>query len=225
MARKKLDPNILVEINRRAFNASGFLPFFDFRLEMIWREYQSIGDRGSHIWSLLPVPMITHLEVFFRTAIRILIDYGDPYLDRAESLARNFGIGFPTMKALHGQNITIGMLISHSLPFSEYSHFDSPISCLLDAKLGNLLETIYDRWAVEIEKKEKQPIIEDLDEVIGSVEKVFQARHIVVHEVTDAPPFDQSEVDIFYQSIRKLMKATHEILKSIDVSESTPHTN
>ncbi len=126
MAAKKVDAELLTALQERAFRAHGIPTFFEFRLSQVWSGYRKLDKVEPYIWQLLPMPLVTYLEVHFRACVEHLIDAGEPFLSRAEELARNVSFNFTAVKALSGRSLTLGALIVHSLPFSGYSHLRAP---------------------------------------------------------------------------------------------------
>ncbi len=215
MAAKRVDAQLVTALRERAFRAHGIPTFFEFRLSMVWSGYRKLDKVEPYIWQLLPVPLVTHLEVHFRACVEHLVDAGEPFLSRAEELARNVSFNFAAVKELSGRSLTLGALIAHSLPFSDYSHFEGPLTCLLGEKFNERLRSAYDRWSVEVEKKEKRPIIENFDETIRDLQRLFSVRHVVVHEVTNEPPFDEGELERFYVAVEQLIQASNAALSDV----------
>jgi hypothetical protein len=215
MAAKKVDAQSLTALRERAFSTHGIPTVFEFPLSMVWMGYRELDKVDPYVWQLLPVPLVTHLEVHFRTCIEHLIDAGEPFLSRAGELARNVGFNFAAVKALSGRSLTLGALIAHSLPFSDYSHLEGPMTCLLGDNFNDFLRNAYDRWEVEVKKKPKRPIIKDFDGTVRDLQRLFGVRHVVVHEVTNEPPFEEAELERFYLAAKNIIKASNAALSEV----------
>jgi len=72
---------------------------------------------------LIPIRIVTILEVFLRHWIEELIDRGAPYVERAAKLKVDVKYDFAIARSLQGGSITLGLLIAHSLSFSQIESF------------------------------------------------------------------------------------------------------
>lgn len=206
---KKVDVAAVADLKERAFKTHGFPTYFEFRVRLLWQEYDKLENPHPYIWQLIPISLVTHLEAHFRACVENLIDAGEPYLSRAESLAKNMGFSFATIKALHGRTLTLGALIAHALPFSDYSHFEKPLTLLLDEPINELLKEAPKSWLSYLAEDSSTPIIEDFDATIRAMQKLFDARHIVTHEITNEPAFEQADLTSFYDAALALIQASN----------------
>lgn len=209
MMNKKIDAAAIADLKQRAFKTQGFPTYFEFRVRSLWDEFRKLENPHPHIWQLLSVALVTHLEAHFRACVENMIDAGEPYLSRAESLTRSMSFNFATIKALHGRSLTLGVLIAHALPFSDYSHFERPLTLLLDESVNELLRKAPKSWLMYSQEDPEAPIIEDLDATIRAIQKLFSARHIVTHEITNEPPFELTDLASFFNATLALIQASN----------------
>lgn len=156
------------------------------------------------------IRLVTLLEVFMRSRLAELIDSGAPYLERAQSLIGGSGlkIDFPLAAAISGKKISLGELVAHSIPCSSLGDFVNSFSKLFDHDLFDRIREIHDRVAVELHGATRRPIIENVDALREILVRLFECRHILVHELPDAAPYKPSDVDSFVAMTDQLLGAT-----------------
>jgi hypothetical protein len=95
---------------------------------------------GDPVLQLIPVRAVALIESFFRGAVAACIDVGSPFAERA---AKFFDgkLDFRTVLALHGQQLTIGQVVAHSLAFSHLPDIGSGLGTILDLKFFDAVST------------------------------------------------------------------------------------
>ena len=76
------------------------------------------------------------------------------------------------------------------------------------------VSTVHDRWAVEVEGRPALPIIDDVEHLKRSLFRLFEVRHILVHEMPRRKPHTLDEVDAFLRSATLFVQALDEMLNS-----------
>jgi hypothetical protein len=84
---------------------------------------------------LIPVRIVTMLEVFLRHWIETFIDYGAPYVERASKLGANIRYDFAIAHSLQGGSVTLGQLIAHSVSLSRLESICTVFATLLGVDL------------------------------------------------------------------------------------------
>ncbi|MBC8640451.1 hypothetical protein IAG25_26810 [Caballeronia sp. EK] len=197
---------------------------------------------GSEIENSLSIAgMAACLEVSVRNSIRKLIDHGEPYLDRTGDFSEQMKFDFRLTRALSEREISFGEYVSHLLPISSFSQIVSYLNVLLGGSkksgaiksaLSNIkgFEEIdtddlsqYDSfeedtysgfglndfsfWPVTL------PIL-NLNDLLRDIEKIFQLRHIVVHEANFSL-VNSKQLDPLILSARTFMLALYEITEQL----------
>ena len=129
------------------------------RLMEVEHAYKKRRPDDKELLRYFPIGAVACIEAYFRLAIKTLIDSGEPYLTNSQDIMPKSNVGFDVLKALHGKSITIGDIISHSVPISCLTHIVSHMSKLMGNDFIKATSVIHDKWAVEIEGKPKQPIL------------------------------------------------------------------
>ena len=201
------------------------------RLRYGWfMPYRNLGTWPDEARALVPVGVVAEIESFVRYVVKELIDAGEPFVERVETLSLKSQPSFESMKGLHGRHISLGDWVAHLLPISSVPHLDDHLSKLFAAKnLRSLLEGIrpfhgpspedfgfteegeplQEGYAPSYE--EESHVVDDPSGVIASLGRLFSARHEAAHE--GSPPSLEpkvlegwiSDAGIFCDAIRHLV--------------------
>ena len=88
------------------------------------------------------------------------------------------------------------------------------LGTLLEEKLFVSISTVHDRWSVEVEGKADQPIIVDIERLKRTLFRLFEVRHILVHEMPQTSPHTVDDVDDFLRSATLFVQAADEMLNT-----------
>ena len=159
---------------------------------------------------------VTFLEVFTREWIAILVDHGSPYVERATELTKTPGLRFDyeLARAIQGRSLSLGELVGHSVPVNRLEQILSCFETLLDGGFARRLATVVDRWAVEIEQNAPIPILHDYDKTCRDLERLFEIRHIICHELPAHPVYELGQVPGLLASAKDFIVAGTELLKA-----------
>lgn len=211
--KKKVVDEIFAVRERRKTN----LPSGELFFRLIWIEdaYKNRDKNDKELLRYFPIAIIACIETFFRLIIKQIIDYGDPYLTNSQSIMPKNNVSFDVLKALHGQKITIGDVISHSISISSLEHIVSNINKIMEFDFLKKLSLVRDRWAVEIESKPDKPMLSNPNEIFKYVSRTFELRHIFCHETASNHVFEIEEVEKCYENSIKFLKASNELIHQI----------
>ncbi|TPI53357.1 DUF1311 domain-containing protein [Mesorhizobium sp. B3-1-7] len=153
----------------------------------------------------VPIRLVTIIEVFVREILREIVDYGQPYFDRAERFTRGGAkIDFDFLSNLQGKKISVGDLVGHSVsvnnPTQIISNFETVIPDFVTR-----LKVSHARWSEEIQEWPLPSIIGDYNKTIKDLTRLFEVRHILTHELPRDAVYDLSEIEVF-------LAVTHEFL-------------
>jgi hypothetical protein len=178
-------------------------------LKNIWQKQLKGIDQTDE---LILIRVVTILEVFLRYWIEALIDHGAPYVERAAKLKVDVKYDFAIARSLQGGSITLGQLIAHSLSLNRIESFATILSILLDQDLFQTISNTRDLWQVKNEGAAVEPIISDLPWVRKTLARLFEVRHILVHELPADKPHQLEEVGEFIDAAALFLNATDEEL-------------
>jgi hypothetical protein len=179
------------------------------RLKDIWqRQLKGIDPTDE----LILIRVVTIVEVFLQHWIEVLIDHGDPYVERASKLKVDIKYDFAIAQSLQGGSITLGQLIAHSLSLNRIDSFSSIFGKLLDQDLFDAISSTQDLWRVKREGDGVGPIITDMAWIRRTLSRLFEVRHILVHELPAEKPHTLEQVVEFIDAATMFVHATDEEL-------------
>lgn len=161
----------------------------------------------ERIVDFIPIRLCTIIEVYVRETIREVVDASQAHLDRAEPLLKNVKLDFLVAKHLHGQRVTMGDIVAHTVSVNDLEQIIYLYETLLPGYRA-ALPTVHERWIEDRDKCEREPIIEDAERVLASIKRLFQVRHIVTHEIPRSAPYSLEEIPNFLTSARDFLGAT-----------------
>jgi hypothetical protein len=114
MARNRIEE--LLSIKARAGKYRRVPSYVDLiDLRTFWDKSEKAA---SPVGELVPIRIVTLMEVFLRHWIQTLVDHGAPYVERAAKLNANIKYDFAIARSLQGGSISLGELIAHSVSLS-----------------------------------------------------------------------------------------------------------
>lgn len=174
--------------------------------------HSSMPPNQSVLLRYFPIALISCVEVFFKSAIKQLIDHGEPYLSNAQKLVEKSHYDFDVLTSLHGQVITVGDLISHHIRINNLANAISLMSEVMGEKFRDKVATAVDRWEVEIKDKEPAPIISDIDVTFKHVGETFRLRHIFCHEVAHEITMTDEEISNLIAHVSSFLQASSSLI-------------
>jgi Lysozyme inhibitor LprI len=195
-------------------------------LDQLRDEWKTLGASKSArtIADFFPIRIVTLIEVFSGGWIAELVDHGEPYAGRAVRLDVNIKFDLPLVQSLHGQQITLGQLLAHGLSMHSIGSVEKSFSALLDYDLFQVISKTSDRREREAKGSAAEPIIKDLAHMRKALARLFEVRHILVHELPIEPPYERQEIDQFLDAATQFVEATDETLYTMLHGHSSPIT-
>lgn len=168
-----------------------------FSLLMLKSRLEHIPIRESEALGYFPVSVVAHLEVFFKHALRDLLDTGSPFLARANSLIKEGRIRLDSSvaEALAGRRVTFGELIATSLGYSDLQRTGGYLSQLLDEDFLGMVRA-------EVERSEGGG---RFAEAMASLAQLYEVRHIIAHEV-------RPEIELTHEVVEEWIEAAYTLL-------------
>lgn len=191
----------------------------------------SIEGERSPLFALHLIGIAACLEVCVRESIKILIDFGSPYLDRVEKFKEHLRFDFTLTKALSSRQISFGDLVAHLLPVSGVEQIVSHLDALLeeDDRVRGLRwhlseirafeepdedALLNDVWAPPSEPDIRPHLVKDAGSLLSEIAKIFEIRHVAAHEAN----FGMVNKETLSQSIKSanvFIEAMYEIVEQI----------
>ena len=207
VARQNVDE--LIALKKRSGRRGGRFPDGNDigRLREAWANCTGSKELFA---SLLPARLVTLIEIFCRYWVQKLIEHGSPYDERAIDLKISIKYDLPLVRSLHGRTISLGFLISNNVPLSEIATIASIFSTLLQTDFFKWLSNARYRTLLEHEPDGGGPIVEDIDKLKRTLARIFEVRHILIHEFPEKVPFEIAEISEMIDAVGIFLCAADE---------------
>jgi uncharacterized protein YecT (DUF1311 family) len=137
-----------------------------------------------------------------------LLIIGPPYLTRAEAFAKDAKIDFAFSEALQGRQVTIGDLVAHAMGVGSLAQMLSVFTTLLGSDFSDRLS-----GAEKVEDGEfTAAVLRNPDQTLRALDRLFQVRHIVVHELPAKTPYSEDEINDFLDAAMDFVVAAEDHL-------------
>lgn len=183
------------------------------KLLELWSTHRSQFEAVSDFF---PMRAVTLMEVFTRSWLAFLVDYGSPFTDNAEALVKaGIKLDFSVLRAVHVSQISIGELVAHSVSVNNVGDIECCLGTVLGRPFFASIADTYDRFAVERLKQPKVPIVRDMRRLKEDLAELFRIRHILTHETPRESVYAPSDVGRMLTSAAEFEKASDETLLSV----------
>lgn len=144
-----------------------------FSLGVLAGRLRSLSDPSEETLGYLTIAAVANLEVFFRHALRDLLDRGGAFLDRADPVIKSAQVKLDSTvaAALHGEKVTFGELVSTSLRASSVPGASIHLSTILGT---DFLDSVRTEHASKSDT--------DFDGLMKDLADLYETRHIIAHE-------------------------------------------
>ena len=180
---------------------------FYYEVDQIRSLWATNGEVASKFSDIIPMKLVTIIEVFTREMIRELIDFGHPYLDRAERLAKGVRIDFIFASHVSSRKLSIGDIVAHSISTNNITQLISYFVTLIPDYIQKL-QASHSRWSEDMHLWPLPPIIPDYDVTMSRLARLFEIRHILTHELPSKPTYEVAEVDSLISASADFVQAT-----------------
>ncbi len=198
--KRKLIDEIKTIKERSEFN-SRYSIFFKFAsLEYVLDEYIKSKEKNKIIpeefLRYIIISSIACFETTFRLIVKDLVDHGKPFSDNVINYnqSKNTKFDFEIISAIQSKMVTAGEFVSHILSFNNYDDIDSHISTLLGSSFTEALKGFKKKSIYELTNKNTDYFISNFSDIIISVKRTFELRHIFCHEYATDVEIDVVEI-------------------------------
>ena len=185
------------------------------RLENLEKLFTNWDKGNNELLRYFPIGLIACIEGYYSIVIKELIDFGSPFYENISKLKSVQQIDFEIFKAIQQKTISLGDFVAHLLPINNLGDINTHLSILTGKDYLEELKSVYDRFEVEVLKKEKKNIIDDASVIYQGINKTFELRHIFAHEIADTYELNSETIEVCFRSVKSLIKATSEFISEL----------
>ena len=154
------------------------------------------GDYNNELLKYIPISTIACYEAFFRSATKEIVDFGKPYSDNVADFnqSKNVKLDFEVVSAIQTKILTVGEFVAHIIPFNNFDDINSNLKILLGKDFLNELKSYKKKVSFENKDYSDQEFKEKINEIIASVIRTYELRHIFCHEFATNIKIDKDEI-------------------------------
>lgn len=173
------------------------------------------GDAAKPFLDLIPIRLVTIIELSVRGSVMRAIDHGDPFRSAGiATMSRWSGkVVADAMQAISEKRVTIGEIVSHGFSIGRLPEILATLVAIFGPTTRDDFAIIQTRWT-EPDKNTGVPIIADIDETFATLDRLLHVRHILVHERPVEQPYSPSDLGTFLDHTERFTDALNWILVS-----------
>ena len=183
--------------------------FFRYEIDSLQSYVNKLNEEATPFLDYVPVKIVTIIENCVRGIVRELVDTGPPYAERGIDLISKWPTKslIQSLRYYAGKQLTLGELAAHGFNISSLTDVISILSAIIDENnVVNILSAQTTRW--EEDKDVEMPaVISDISITLACVGRIFDKRHIIVHEMARDGRATRAEADEFLAHARQLVDA------------------
>ena len=168
---------------------------------------EAVSVSSPKFTEFIPIRLVTTLEVFLRGVIAELIDEKDVYFERGDKLIKGAKLDLAFTAHINRSELTVGDFVAHAVSLSSVESIIGTLDTLL-VDFPAKLKVAHPRWTEESNDWPLSPIIDDYDQVMASLARLYDVRHVLTHELPSSPFLDPDEVPKLATAARSFITAT-----------------
>lgn len=211
--------NIIAEIEAaRARTRVSHHYVVGFSLGVLKARVGDVSRENSEVLGYFAVSTVAHLEMFFRHALRDVLDIGEPFLSRSDRLLKDGRVSLDSTVAvaLSGRRVTIGELIAASLGYSDLVRSAGYLTQVLDFDFLKAVREQYDTAPSNAAGT--------FDDIMAQLASVYDTRHIIAHEVRPEQPITRDRVLQWIEAAFSFAFAATSVIEPIVFPGGVPKT-
>lgn len=177
------------------------------QINVLMTEANSISGASPKFAEFIPIRLVTTLEVFLRGVIAELIDEKNIYFERADKVIKGAKFDLAFAAHINRRELTVGDFVAHAVSLNSIEAVVSTLDTLL-VDFPAKLKSAHPRWSEEIGEWPLPPIINDYDNVMASLARLYEVRHVLTHELPSSPFLDPAEVPKLAAAAKSFITAT-----------------
>lgn len=176
-------------------------------IDGLMTEADAVSGRSPKFTEFIPIRLVTTLEVFLRGVIAELIDEKDLYFERGDKLIKGAKIDLAFTAHINRRELTVGDFVAHAVSLNNVETIISTLDTLL-VDFPAKLKVAHPRWSEESDDWPLPPILGDYDQVMASLARLYEVRHVLTHELPSSPFLELAEVPKLAKAAKSFITAT-----------------
>lgn len=183
------------------------------------------GEFDSELIKYIPIATVACFEAFFRSVYKELVDFGKPFSDNAINFnqSKNIKFDFDIIHAIQAKTVTVGEFVSHILPCNNFEDINSNMSTLTKLDFLQEIKKFKKESIFEQENQEAENFINNSNQIIADIKRVFELRHIFCHEFATNLRIDKDEILRCFNNCKLFLNQTNNFVWDI-IYPNAPET-
>jgi hypothetical protein len=175
--------------------------------------HQPIKHRAE-ILRYFPIAVVATIDGFFRARLANLIDSGEPFVSNAVTKYPDIRLTLQFAEALTNRKVSLGELMMETISISNFKS--------LIQVLGNItgrpdcLKEIAEATSQALGNEGNKPFISDAADTWSRLDKVFETRHILCHELAVDVVLEESEMRLLLLASQNFIRASARWLEQLE---------
>lgn len=172
------------------------------------------GDFDKELVKYIPIATVACFEAFFRSVYKELIDHGKPFSDNAINFnqSKNIKFDFDIINAIQTKTLTIGEFISHILPCNNFEDINTNLSTLANIDFADQIKKFQQKRIFDHSNTNSKQFIENSDQIISDLKRMFELRHIFCHEFATNLRIDKDEILRCFNNSKIFLNHTNQFI-------------
>ena len=173
-----------------------------------------VSSNDRELFRYFPVALAATVEAFVRRAVQEILDRRTDLFDAflRTSFAKDAKFNLAVLGAVGGKRVSAGEIVGHLISVKGIPDIENVLRDVTGTSFLGAVRTVHDRFAVEVMKKPKVPIIADLDSVLATLADVFKFRHILAHEAPERVDLNRDVVAKHIEGVAAFIDAAAEVV-------------
>ncbi|MCI1779245.1 MAG: lysozyme inhibitor LprI family protein [Bacteroidales bacterium] len=191
---------------------------YSFRLNDIENAFKESlnynGDFDKELVKYIPIATVACFETFFRSVYKELIDFGKPFSDNAIKFnqSKNVKFDFEIINAIQTKTVTVGEFISHILPCNNFEDINTNLSTIANIDFIDQIKKFKRVSVFDHVNANSKQFIENSDQIISDIKRIFELRHIFCHEFATNISIDKSEILRCFNNSKVFINQTNDFI-------------
>lgn len=188
------------------------------RMSSLIQTFHAPTKHRDEIIRYYPIAVVAVLDGYFRARLAELIDSGEPYLANAVGAYSEIKLNLEIAEALAARKISLGELIMSSVSVSSFSSLVQILSRITGRT--KCLTEIARMTPRSFDTKPRKPFILEAPETWSRLEKAFELRHILCHELAGDLAIDETEMRLLLLAAQDFVRASGAWIEGLEEPNS-----
>lgn len=176
------------------------------RMSSLIQTFHAPTKHRDEIIRYYPIAVVAVLDGYFRARLAELIDSGEPYLANAVGANSEIKLNLEIAEALAARKISLGELIMSSVSISNFASLVQTLSRITGR--AKCLAEIARMTPRSFDTKPRKPFILEAPDTWSRLEKAFELRHILCHELAGDLAIDEAEMRLLLLAAQDFIRAS-----------------